>query len=211
MGRMQERPTLVAATLNPGKLAEMRRLLASVPVELVGLEGFAGYVAPDESGCTYLENARIKALHAARATGLGCFADDSGLEVDALGGAPGIRSARFDGDRGTPASRNAKLLALLGDVPEELRTARFRAVVVLVEPGPGFREHVFSGVLEGRIAAEPSGEGGFGYDPIFVVPSLGVTVASLPPELKDALSHRGQAVRAMAEHLTGRSAARAGR
>lgn len=196
----------MAATRNAGKLAEMRRLLASMPVDVLGLDGFPAYEPPAETGRTYLENARIKARGAARATRLPCFADDSGLEVDALDGAPGVRSARFDGESGTVESRNRKLLSLLDGVPDERRTARFRTVVVLVEPDPdgGLIERSFEGVLEGRIAAEPSGEAGFGYDPVFIVPWLGLTVASLPPARKDEVSHRGQAMRAMGEYLRDR-------
>jgi XTP/dITP diphosphohydrolase len=196
----------VAATGNRGKLEEMRRLLASPSLDVVGLDAWPDYEPPEETGGSYLLNARIKALGAVRRTGLASFADDSGLEVDALDGAPGLRSARFDGAGGTPRSRNEKLLRLLDGVPAERRTARFRAVVVLLEPDDtgGHRESVFTGVLEGRIAERPSGEGGFGYDPVFEVPALGRTVASLPPERKDELSHRGQALRAMAAYLARR-------
>jgi len=194
---------IVAATHNPGKLREMRRILAPLPVEVVGLDGWPDAPVPEEDGGSYLENARIKARAALEVTGLTCFADDSGLEVDALGGAPGISSARFDGRSGTPASRNRKLLALLEGAPMERRTARFRAVVVLLEPdGAGdHEEHVFEGVLEGLIALEPEGEGGFGYDPVFLVPGEGCTVASLPGARKDRLSHRGRALAAMIAHL----------
>jgi XTP/dITP diphosphohydrolase len=195
---------LVAATHNPGKLAEMRRLLAPLPLEVIGLA--QGRPPPPETGETYLENALIKARAAAAATGLACFADDSGLEVDALDGAPGVRSARFDGDAGTPESRNRHLLDLLEGVAPERRTARFRAVVALVLPAGsrGPSEHVFEGVFEGLIAPEASGEGGFGYDPVFLVPAFGVTVACLPARRKDELSHRGRALRAMAGYIRGR-------
>jgi XTP/dITP diphosphohydrolase len=199
---MSRQPILVAATMNPGKLREMKRLLDGLGCEVVGLEACPDHVPPEETGSTYLENARIKARAAVRATGLPCFADDSGLEVDALDGAPGIHSARFDGLAGTAGSRNRKLLSLLEGVEPTRRTARFRAVVVLLVPGArGLDEHVFEGVLEGSIATEPGGEGGFGYDPVFLVPSLGVTVASLPAGAKDEVSHRGQALRAMASYI----------
>jgi XTP/dITP diphosphohydrolase len=203
---MERGPRIVAATRNAGKLVEMRRLLAGLGRDVVGLEDYPDLVLPPETGGTYLENARIKAVSALRATGLASFGDDSGLEVDALDGAPGVLSARFDGELGTPGSRNRKLLGLLADVPDERRTARFRAVVVLAEPGPSgsIVEHSFGGVFEGRIAREPSGEEGFGYDPVFLVPHLGVTVASLEPGVKDELSHRGQALRAMRDHLARR-------
>jgi XTP/dITP diphosphohydrolase len=199
---MAARARLVAATRNPAKLVEMRRLLAHLGCEIVGLDRFPGFAPPPETGASYIENARIKARAAFELTHEACFADDSGLEVDALGGEPGVLSARYDGPAGTPESRNAKLLARLEGVAGQMRTARFRAVVVLVEPGArGPAEHAFEGVLEGRIATAPSGSGGFGYDPVFVVPSEGVTVASLPPGRKDELSHRGQALRAMAAHI----------
>jgi XTP/dITP diphosphohydrolase len=203
---MESGPRIVAATHNAGKLVEMRRLLAGLPLTLVGLDEYPDVVLPPETGSTYLENARMKALSVARATGLASFGDDSGLEVDALDGAPGVLSARFDGQSGTPKSRNRKLLGLLEGVPAERRAARFRAVVVLVEPGHGgsMVTHSFEGVFEGRIALEPSGEGGFGYDPVFLVPHLGLTVASLPPGTKDELSHRGQALRAMRAFLAAR-------
>ncbi len=195
---------ILAATGNPAKLVEIRRIMAGLPFEVVGFDALDGYVAPVEDGGTYLENARIKATHAARFSGLTCFADDSGLEVDAIGGAPGILSARFDGDLGTPESRNCKLLSLLSHVPLQERGARFKAVVVLVVPdgAGGFEEHSFEGVLEGRIASRPSGRGGFGYDPVFEVPHLGLTVAEMSASDKDRISHRGQAIRAMAARLS---------
>lgn len=203
IGPMERGPRIVAATRNAGKLVEMRRLLDGLGREVVGLEDYPDVVLPPETGATYLENARIKAVSAARATGLASFGDDSGLEVDALEGAPGVLSARFDGEHGTAGSRNRKLLALLEGVPDERRTARFRAVVVLAEPDAtgSIVEHSFSGVFEGRIAHEPSGEAGFGYDPVFLVPRLGVSVASLEPRRKDELSHRGQALRALRDFL----------
>lgn len=209
---MEPGPRIVAATRNAGKLVEMRRLLAGLPLELVGLDAYPDLVLPPETGSTYLENARMKALSTACTTGLASFGDDSGLEVDALDGAPGVMSARFDGEHGTPAGRNGKLLRLLEGVPEEQRSARFRAVVVLVEPGPdgSMVTHSFEGVFEGRIALEPAGDGGFGYDPVFLVPHLGLTVASLPPETKDGLSHRGQALRAMRAFLAARPQGGAG-
>jgi len=190
---------IFAATANPGKLAEMRRILAGGPFEIVGMDGIEGWEPPEETGQSYRENARLKALAGVRLVRQPCFADDSGLEVDALGGEPAIRSARFGG---TADERNRKLLTMLAGVPHGLRSARFRAVVVLLVPdGRGLEEHCFEGVLEGSIADEPSGSSGFGYDPVFLVPGLGLTVASLPPGLKDEVSHRGQALRAMAEFL----------
>lgn len=197
---------ILAATLNPGKLEEMRRLLADLPLRVLGLDSLTGYQPPEETASSYLGNAFIKARHAALHSGLVCFADDSGLEVDALDGAPGLYSARFDGPSGTPESRNAKLLTLLESVPREKRTARFRAEVALVRPsgtaGCTFHEESFSGVLEGRVATEPTGSAGFGYDPVFWIPSENCTVACLSPLLKDRLSHRGQAMRKLARRLS---------
>jgi len=195
--------TLALASNNPHKAVELGRIFRDHEIVTAPDLGLA--FSHEETGRTYLENALGKARHAAVHTQLPCFADDSGLEVDALDGAPGLYSARFDGAHGTPESRNAKLLRLLSGVPWSRRTARFRAVVAFVRPRPGGRleEETFSGVLEGVIATEPGGEGGFGYDPVFWVPSLGCTVACLDARSKDRVSHRGQAMRQLARHLAG--------
>lgn len=152
-----------------------------------------GATLPPETGATYAENALIKARAAARLTGALCLGDDSGLEVDALGGAPGLFSARYGGPGLDDAGRCARLLEALRDVPDAARTARFRCVVAVVDPGRA--ERVVEGVAEGRIARAPSGAGGFGYDPIFVFPPLGRTFAELTDAEKSGVSHRGRALR----------------
>ena len=183
---------VLVATYNPGKVQEYRELLVPLeatpvfPLEL-GLR-----IDVPEDAATYVENATQKASAHARASGLVTLADDSGLEVDALGGAPGIRSARYT--PGQDADRTAALLAALSDVPLEQRTARFRCTVVIDSPD-GPRYHA-EGVCEGLITLEPSGSGGFGYDPVFYLPEHGCTMAELAPEAKNRISHRARAVEA---------------
>jgi XTP/dITP diphosphohydrolase len=160
-----------------------------------------GASLPEETGATYRDNAILKARAAARLTGSPAVADDSGLEVDALGGAPGLLSARYGGPGLDDAGRCARLLAELRDVPEARRTARFRCVLALVEPGG--REQVVEGVAEGRIAEAPRGRGGFGYDPVFYYPPLGRTFAELTDAEKAEVSHRGRAARALRRLLAG--------
>jgi len=189
---------VVIASHNRGKIAEIAGILASSGLELAGLDGFEPYPEPEETGGTFLENAMIKAAAARGATGLPALADDSGLEVDALGGAPGVRSARYGGDGLSDAGRYTKLLEELAGVPAEKRTARFRCVMVLM-PAPGSESDalVTEGVLEGRIADEPAGENGFGYDPVFYVPAAGKTAAQMEPAEKNAISHRYRALAEM--------------
>ncbi len=194
-------PTLVIATTNPGKLREFRVLLAGLGVTLRSLADFPPAPAVDESAPTYLDNARAKAgAHAAR-TGLPVLADDSGLEVDALGGAPGVRSARFaaatGGARtdGTDRDNVALLLELMRDIPELRRTARFRCAIVVTRPDG--RELIGDGTCEGMIAFAPRGRGGFGYDPVFLYPPRARTFAELSGEEKDRVSHRAAAVAAL--------------
>ena len=193
-----ERKILVATT-NPGKVRELRALLGG-DVEFMSLADFPAVGEVVEDGATFAENARKKAAEYARATGLWTLADDSGLVVDALGGAPGVQSARFSGekpegeDRGLIDHRNmAKVLALLEGVPREKRTARFVCCLCLAGPEKVLVET--QGTLEGLIAEQPVGTSGFGYDPIFLVPELGKTVAQLTPEQKNGISHRGHAIR----------------
>ena len=190
---------LLLATSNPGKADEYRVLLAGVNVTLVtpseqGLEG-----QPEETGETFEENALLKARHYAQASGLLSLADDSGLEVDALGGEPGIHSARYAGEGATDADRVLLLLSRLKGVPAERRTARFRCVVALAWP-EGATE-TFHGSCEGQIAGEPRGNNGFGYDPVFCVPELGKSIAELEPDVKNQRSHRAEAARKVAERL----------
>ncbi len=191
-----QRP-LVLATANQHKIVELSRILATsaVPVELVGLERFPG--APDvaETGATFTENARLKAVAIAEFTGLPAVADDSGLCADALNGMPGVLSARWAGRRGDDAVNLRLLLDQLADVPDERRRAHFACVAVLVLPSGA--EYVSEGAVYGRLIREPRGSGGFGYDPIFVPDGESRTTAELSPEDKDAISHRGKALRGL--------------
>lgn len=191
--------TLVVATTNRGKLAEFRELLADLPLEVVGV----GDILSDpprivEDGATFHENAMKKALTVARAASMLTLADDSGLEVDALDGAPGIRSARFAGERATDAENNALLLSALAGVSDDRRTARFRCVLVLVDPFSRTKEPnvvACEGACEGWIAREARGTAGFGYDPLFIVDAQGRTMAELADLEKNAISHRAAAFR----------------
>jgi XTP/dITP diphosphohydrolase len=155
----------------------------------------------EEHGTTFAENAALKARAVMQATGLPALADDSGLEVDALDGEPGVRSARFAGPGASDAERNALLLERLEGTPAVRRSARFRCVVAFVDPKEPERAHLEEGSCEGRILDAPRGDGGFGYDPVFYVESLNRTFAEATPEEKNRLSHRGQAMRRMAEEL----------
>lgn len=198
------RRTLVVATGNKGKLLELRELLAGLPVDLVSMrDALAAPLEIDEDGATFEANALKKARVVAAATALPTLADDSGLEVDALRGAPGVYSARYAGPRATDAENNRKLLGELESMePHGPRTARFRCVLVLVDPVSPEAPLVASGACEGRIAVTPRGNGGFGYDPIFLVDEPpGVagtrTMAELSEAEKNARSHRAQAVEAI--------------
>lgn len=190
---------LVLATRNPGKVRELECLLAELPLRVQSLIDFPEIPPLAEEADTYAANAASKAVAVARATGQAALADDSGLEVDALGGAPGVQSSRWLGEEATDAERNAAVLAGLRDVPAEARTARFRAVVAVALRDGTVR--IFEGVVEGRIADRPAGGTGFGYDPIFLVPQFGRTMAELGPEVKNRISHRAQAVRAARTYL----------
>ncbi|HEX40496.1 MAG TPA: RdgB/HAM1 family non-canonical purine NTP pyrophosphatase [Phycisphaerales bacterium] len=190
---------ILVATTNPGKIAELSAMLDE-GIRWVGLSEFPDAGEVVEDGRTFAENAAKKALGYAEATGLWTLADDSGLTIDALGGEPGVHSSRYSGqvrageDRRTIDRRNIeKVLGLMRDVPAEKRTARFACRLCLARPGRVLLEA--EGRLEGIIATEPAGENGFGYDPIFFVPAKGRTVAQLTPEEKNAISHRGNALR----------------
>lgn len=191
---------VVLASGNRGKVREIAALLAGTGIEILPQSDFDVPEA-DETGLTFVENAILKARNAAAHTGLPAIADDSGLEVDALDGAPGVHSARYAGPNATDAVNNARLLSNLAGVPEAARTARFRCLAIFLrhqnDPAPILAE----GVWEGRILEVPRGEGGFGYDPVFFVPALGRTSAELAPEEKNRLSHRGQAIRVLAARL----------
>ncbi|HLW47985.1 MAG TPA: RdgB/HAM1 family non-canonical purine NTP pyrophosphatase [bacterium] len=187
-------PRLVLATRNPGKVREITAIYAGLDAEVGGLQEWPALGALPEEGDTYAANAASKARAVARATGHPALADDSGVEIDALGGAPGVRSARFLGEAASDADRNAAVLARLAGLPAARRTARYRAVVAIATPDG--RVETFEGVCEGAIAERPRGAGGFGYDPIFEIAGNGRTMAEVPPEVKNQISHRARALRA---------------
>jgi len=181
---------IVMASGNAGKIRELARLLEDLGIEVVPQSTF-GVEDADETGTTFQENSLIKAQHACEITGLPAVADDSGLSVDALGGAPGVYSARYSGENADDASNNAKLLAALEQKDD--RGAAFHCVATFVEPGQ--KPLVAAGEWRGEILREPRGEGGFGYDPLFYVPDCDCSSAELEPDQKNARSHRGQALR----------------
>lgn len=185
-------PRLVVATGNAGKLRELAAMLDGVAGELIP-QSALGVVSVEETESTFLGNALLKARHAARVTGLPALADDSGLEVDALQGAPGVWSARYAGDNADDAAHNARLLTALAEVPTP-RTARYRAVLVLVRTAEDPAPLIAEGVWEGAIACAPRGAGGFGYDPLFLVEQGARTAAELAPDEKNRYSHRGAAL-----------------
>ncbi|HEY0867337.1 MAG TPA: RdgB/HAM1 family non-canonical purine NTP pyrophosphatase [Fimbriimonas sp.] len=195
---------LVIATHNRKKAGEMIQILSRrfPSLDLPTLADYEGAPEPEEDGSTYAENARIKAESAARFTGEWSLADDAGLEVDALEGAPGLHSKRFAGESTPFPEKIQRLLALLGQVPDDRRTARFRCCVALA--GPDRETLVLEATCEGMIAREPSGQGGFGYDPIFHLPDMGRTMADLTAEEKHAVSHRGKVLKALGDLLQAR-------
>jgi XTP/dITP diphosphohydrolase len=192
------RATLVLATHNPGKLAELRRILAAsaVDVDVTDLGDHPDMPDVAETGSTFTENALLKARAVAAHTSLPAVADDSGLCVDALNGMPGVLSARWSGRHGDDEANLRLLLAQLADVPAGRRAAHFACVAALVMPSGA--EHVTEGTMHGWLTDAPRGANGFGYDPIFVPDSSGLTTAQMPPAEKDAISHRGKALRALA-------------
>src|SRR5262245_16464455 len=196
---------LLLASQNPGKLGEMRQLVTGLPFRVFGPRDVGIQESPDETGSTYLENAALKARYYAGRSGLLTVADDSGLSVDALDGAPGLYSSRFGGEGATDADRNRLLLQKLGGVPAERRGARFTSAVVVARGGDVLFQTEQS--VEGRIAEAPRGERGFGYDPLFFYPPFGKTFAEVPAADKDRVSHRGKsfaALRAFLESEVGR-------
>lgn len=191
--------TLLLATRSAGKIREIREMAASQDWIWRGLDEFPAVPDATEDGATFLENACKKALFYNEATGLPALADDSGLEVDCLAGAPGVHSAYYAGHPRDDSANNAKLIAALRGISQEDRTARFRCVLVLADHGKILLQT--EGTIEGEIVDEPRGVNGFGYDPHFLVPRLGKTTAELPAPEKNAISHRGQALRAMLPKL----------
>jgi XTP/dITP diphosphohydrolase len=202
--RSQAPRRLVVATANPGKLREFRALLAGLPFELTSL-GELSLPSPQETGGSFLENALLKARHAAALSGCAAVADDSGLEVAALGAAPGIYSARYAGVDADDGANNAKLMRELAGVPPKLRQARYRCALAFVDPAQDAAPLVAEADWEGCILDAPRGVGGFGYDRYFWLPDLRKSAAELDPAEKNRLSHRGKAMRALREQLAARA------
>ncbi len=191
---------IVLASNNKGKVREIGQILAGLQLEVMPQAAF-NIEEAEETGLTFVENAIIKARHASAKAGLPAIADDSGLEVDALNGAPGIYSARFAGNGASDEENLQKLLTELDKVPDEKRTARFQCLMVYMRHAQDPTPIICQGTWEGIITRTPSGEHGFGYDPVFFVPTHNCTSAELAPEVKNQLSHRGQALCLLAEAL----------
>ena len=196
---------LLVATTNRGKLAEIRDILAGAPLTLAALDDHPGLTEPEETGATFAANARLKARYYAEATGELTVAEDSGLEIDALDGEPGVRSARFNG--ASYADKFAAIRRMLAERGADGGTARFVCALALARAGGGVVWET-AGVVEGRVQLPPRGDGGFGYDPIFHYPPYGRTLAEVTPAEKAAVSHRGQAFRRLRRRLTAGAAAR---
>ncbi len=190
--------SLLIASENSGKLREFRQVMSGLPLDIVSPADVGLRLSVAETGATFWENAALKARAYAEASGMPALADDSGLEVDALGGRPGVHSARYAGLRASDAQRRQKLLSEMASVPASARGARFVCVLVLCWNG---QLYTTQGLVEGQIAFEERGSFGFGYDSIFLLPERGQTMAELLPEEKNAISHRGSAARAMRELL----------
>ena len=190
------------ASNNAGKVREINQLLSEQKIQVIPQREF-GIQDIEETGLSFVENAILKARHAAKESGLAAIADDSGLEVDALMGAPGIYSARFAGPDCNDQDNNRKLLQSLKDIPDEQRTARFQCLMVYMRHADDPTPIICQGTWEGRILQAPSGENGFGYDPLFFVPEENCASAELSPEVKNQLSHRGQALRKLLAALSG--------
>lgn len=192
--------TLVLASGNAGKLKELQAMLGDLPLQIVA-QGELGVSDVPETGLTFVENALIKARHASAVTGLPALADDSGLIVDALDGAPGLYSARYAGSPTNDAANNAKLLDALREVPADRRTARFYAVIVLLRHANDPQPLICEGSWEGVILDETRGSNGFGYNPVFLDPALGLTAAEMDPAQKNAISHRALALQLLKQKL----------
>ncbi len=193
---------LVLASHNAGKLVEMRQILAELPLQITSAAEL-GLGDVEETGLTFVENALLKARAACLATGLPALADDSGLIVDALGGAPGLYSARYAGEPSNAQANNAKLLEVMRDVPDGQRSARFYAVMVLLRHAADPQPLICEGRWEGEITHAPRGHHGFGYNPVFLDPVHGLTAAEMEPALKNELSHRAQALQQLKQQLAG--------
>lgn len=193
---------IILASSNPGKLREISAIFADKPYQLIPQAEYDVDDA-DETGLTFVENAILKARHAADATGMMAMADDSGIEVDYLNGAPGIYSARYAGQPCNNQANNDKLLAALQGVPQEKRHARFQCVIVLMRHAMDPTPLICTGTWEGVIVEQQTGTHGFGYDPLFYVPTHQCTSAELSPEVKNQLSHRAQALQKLATHFSG--------
>lgn len=191
---------VVLASANPGKQREFAALLEAYGIELV-LQTAIGIASIAETGASFEANALLKARHAAQLSGLPALADDSGLEVDALGGRPGIHSARYAGESASDQDNNARLLAELGAMSPAARTARYRCVLALVRSPGDPAPLLASGLWQGSIALALAGEQGFGYDPLFIPAGMQRSAAELPPDLKNQLSHRGQALTSLLQQL----------
>jgi len=191
---------LILASSNRGKLAEIREVLADTGIELIA-QSELGIGDAEESGATFVENALLKARHAARASGLPALGDDSGISVDALGGAPGLRSARYAGHHGDAAANIAKLLDALDGVEDARRGAHFHCTIVLLRTADDPSPLIAEGRWRGRILQAPRGDNGFGYDPVFYDPALGNGAAELDAATKNRVSHRGQALARLRELL----------
>lgn len=194
---------VVLATSNAGKAKELNAMLGGLDMEIVAQSAF-GVPDVEETGLTFIENAILKARNAAAHAQLPAIADDSGLEVDALGGEPGIHSARYAGTPSNDQANLKKLLEAMKDVPDLGRSARFRCVIVYLKHAADPAPLVTEGVWEGAILRAPVGSNGFGYDPVFWVPERGCSSAELPPEVKNQISHRGQALARLAAHFRAR-------
>jgi len=191
---------IVLASSNPGKVREINQLLATLDLHVQPQSKF-GVIDAEETGLTFVENAILKARNAAQHTGLPAIADDSGIEVDALNGAPGIYSARFAGENASDQANLEKLLAELDGLPEAQRSARFQCLMVFLQHAEDPTPVICQGTWEGRILPAARGDNGFGYDPVFYVPSHDCSSAELPAEIKNTLSHRGQALRKLVAAL----------
>jgi len=191
---------IVLASSNPGKVLEINQLLATLDLHVQPQSEF-GVIDAEETGLTFVENAILKARNAAQHTGLPAIADDSGIEVDALNGAPGIYSARYAGSNASDQANLEKLLAELDGLPEAKRSARFQCLMVFMEHANDPTPLICQGTWEGRILPAARGDNGFGYDPVFYVPSHDCSSAELPADVKNALSHRGQALRQLVTAL----------